>query len=348
MSTLIDNLSSDYFGGFAHLLPKSKPKSVVVYVESDSDISFWRNILHKHESSGVKFDICLPSKSTLTKNKKAALSRSVDLLNHSGIGKFLLICVDSDYDYLLNDYYSCPDKKSVSNKMDESIYIFQTYSYSMENLKCFSKSLYCICVNVTNKDTEIVDFEEFLSSYSEIIYSLFLWNLYFYSAGLEAKFTIKNFCSFIKIDKYDYQDDSYGLRSLKEKIDEKTKELEGIYPELIERVSTLGLELQEKGLYKRDAYLFVQGHTLFDNVVLILLKSISKKVKSEKIDDIKRLARHDAERDTQLNSYANQVKGLDAKIENLLTSNSDFSNCHLFKKIEKDIKKYLNQELNVG
>jgi len=47
MSTLIENVSSDYFGAYANLLPKSQP--IVVYVESEADIAFWRIILQSYE-----------------------------------------------------------------------------------------------------------------------------------------------------------------------------------------------------------------------------------------------------------------------------------------------------------
>ena len=345
MSTLVDNISSDYLGGFANLSPKSKAKLVVVYVEGDEDISFWRNILDKYETTKVKFEIFLPSRDSLTKHKQAALSRSVDLLELKGTGKFLLICVDSDYDYLLNEYYTRESKKIISKEINENIYILQTYSYSMENLKCFSKSLRCICVNATNNDKEPIDFINFLSEYSNIVYDLLLWNLYFYSVGLDNEFFISDFCPYLKINKYNDNDLSYGLNKLKQNIDIKIKELEKDHPDFIEKVQILGENLIEYGLNRDESYLFVKGHTLFDNVVLILLKFFGKKLKTEKFNKIKELARHKEEKDTNINSYINQTKNLDQQIETLLIKNNNFTDCYLFKKIEADIKKYVNQEL---
>jgi len=65
MSTLIENVSSDYFGAYANLLPKSQPKPIVVYVESEADIAFWRIILQPYETSRIRFEIKLPSNNSL-------------------------------------------------------------------------------------------------------------------------------------------------------------------------------------------------------------------------------------------------------------------------------------------
>jgi hypothetical protein len=45
-STLLENLNSDFLNAFSALLPKSAAQRVLVYVESDDDIAFWRNVLN--------------------------------------------------------------------------------------------------------------------------------------------------------------------------------------------------------------------------------------------------------------------------------------------------------------
>ena len=101
-----------------------------MYVESYEDISFWYSILKDYESSKVKFDIQLPSNDSLAKGKSKALKRHTDLLT-IGVGKRLIICIDSDYDYLHQD------KTEQSRLVNQSDFIFQTYAYSIENLRCF-------------------------------------------------------------------------------------------------------------------------------------------------------------------------------------------------------------------
>ncbi|TGO02534.1 hypothetical protein PN36_23425 [Candidatus Thiomargarita nelsonii] len=57
-------------------------------------------------------------------------------------GEYLLLCVDSDYDYLLQD------ATEVSKRINQEPYIFQTYAYSIENYKCYAESLRGVCVSV--------------------------------------------------------------------------------------------------------------------------------------------------------------------------------------------------------
>ena len=345
MSTLIDNINSNYFASYAQLQPKSQPKSVFVYVESDPDIAFWRKILDPYEDDSIKFEVQLPSDSSLTKNKKTALSRSSDLSMLKGLGKHLLICVDSDYDYLLKGLYKCPKKEATAKKINDSIYIFQTYTYSMENLKCFSKGLHSICVDATNNDKKIIDFNNYLKSYSGIVYDLFLWNLLFYIEGRESMLSIKSFSKIIKIGEIKDNDETYGLTYVKGKVDAKMAELTKKHPGASVKLDQLGKDLEVYGLTNENTYLFIQGHALFDNIITNLIKFTCKKLKDEKNNEIIRLSKHREEQRNQIRAYEKIIGNLDERISNLLEYSMNFHSCFLFKKIESDIKKYFDKEI---
>ena len=83
MSTLLENLSSDLIRAYQGLKPKKTPQKVLVYVESHEDQAFWRSILHQFQTDELLFDIQLPSRATLAKNKSKALERTIDLLSLS-------------------------------------------------------------------------------------------------------------------------------------------------------------------------------------------------------------------------------------------------------------------------
>jgi hypothetical protein len=72
----------------------------------------------------------------------------------------VLFCMDSDANYLLKDSLT-------QNKL----YILQTYSYSIENLKSIPENLNKIVL----KYGIDFDFVVFLSQYSKIIYDFFLY-----------------------------------------------------------------------------------------------------------------------------------------------------------------------------
>ena len=98
----------------------------------------------------------------------------MNTLNTSELGRSLIACVDSDYDFLLQG------ATKVSHKINKNPYIFQTYGYAIENFHCFADSLHEVCVQATLNDRHILDFPAFLKRYSQIAYPLFLWNVWFY------------------------------------------------------------------------------------------------------------------------------------------------------------------------
>jgi len=107
MTSLKDNFNNQYLNAFSKLKPKKASKQVLVYVESEEDIAFWRNILKKFENKDIQFAIQLPSNTTMSKGKKKAMERNNDifsLIPINNLGEYLIICIDSDYDYILNNY----------------------------------------------------------------------------------------------------------------------------------------------------------------------------------------------------------------------------------------------------
>ena len=172
MSTsLKHNLTSAYLDAARKLSPKRARRRIVAYVESYDDIAFWRTLLSEFENEERYFQVMLPSATSLAKGKKMVL---MNTLNTSELGRSLIACVDSDYDFLLQG------ATKVSHKINKNPYIFQTYGYAIENFHCFADSLHEVCVQATLNDRHILDFPAFLKRYSQIAYPLFLWNVWFY------------------------------------------------------------------------------------------------------------------------------------------------------------------------
>ena len=338
MTTLKDNINSEFLYAFAKLKSKKAPKTITVYVESDEDIAFWRNILYLYENKNIRFDIQLPSKTSLAKGKNKAIQRGCEIFNHlsiNSLGDYLLICVDSDYDYLLQDY------SKYSKIINDNDFIFQTYSYSIENLKCFSESLHNVCVSATLNDNIYLDFNELLKIYSNIIFKLFLWNLYFYKTGDFEKFTLTTFCETIKVLE-NPKIDEYGKNSLENianRVNQKLDELETNFPDKITEIIKFGDSLKSYGLISENTYLFIQGHTIFDNVVLMFLKPQCNLLKSKKELIIKNLAKNKVEIEHNIKSYRNRV----TDVKTILSNNTEFRQCFLYQKIKLDIERYIDR-----
>ena len=117
----------------------------MAYVESYDDIAFWRTLLSEFENEERYFQVMLPSATSLAKGKKMVL---MNTLNTSELGRSLIACVDSDYDFLLQG------ATKVSHKINKNPYIFQTYGYAIENFHCFADSLHEVCVQATLNDAK--------------------------------------------------------------------------------------------------------------------------------------------------------------------------------------------------
>ena len=169
-TALRHNLTSAYLDAARRLTPR-KRRRIVAYVESYDDVAFWRTLLSEFEDDTRYFQVMLPSSTSLAKGKKMVL---MNTLNTDELGHSLIACVDSDYDFLLQD------ATRTSRKINRNPYIFQTYGYAIESFQCYAESLHEVCVQATLNDRLIVDLPAFMRRYSQIAYPLLLWNVWFY------------------------------------------------------------------------------------------------------------------------------------------------------------------------
>lgn len=334
MNSLLSNLNSDYIKAYLSIKPTSSKKEILVYVESYDDKAFWRNILKDFETESILFDIQTPSRSTLGLGKNKALERESDLIASISVGQYLIICVDSDFDYLLQN------NTAISTKINQSPFIFQTYSYSYENLVCYSESLHSVCVQSTKCDQKPIDLVNLLDIYSKITYPLFLWCIYFRYQNNFSDFTLSDFLSVIKIinsvNVSDMGADAIG--KLNTRVLDKIKELQDNFNSEVDKVLLLGEKLKSLGLREENTYLFIQGHTIMNNVVMMFLNPITSALRKKMRDEIKAKSKHPKELEAEMKHYDNSI----VNVELVLSMNTDFKKCFLYKKIEHDLKNYLN------
>ncbi len=319
MSRLNDKINSDYFEA-RNSLNKSKGILIAVHVENEDDRPFWKFVFDKF---GVSTQIYPASRTTLDRGKQEVLKLK------DQVGKFLVLCVDSDYDYLLQS------DTEVSRFINENPFVFQTYAYSIESYKCFSKSLHNVVVSSTLQDEpQLFDHEEFLQKYSSIVYDLLIYSFH-NEKTLSDRFTMKDFADTIKL-KSQVDISSNGeksLRDLEESVNEKLRQLEKIPEAKFQEYKNRLLNL---GLSRENAYLFVNGHVLYDNVVCMFLFPIEKILKSQHYKQIDEQKKDDEEAKNRRNQYKQST----TNIEQVLRNNLNFEKCFLFGKIESDLRKY--------
>ena len=93
MKQLVRNADSRYVEAMNRLSGKNGRQRVVAYVESYEDIFFWSTLLRTLETPSRYFEVMLPSRTTLSKGKKIALSNSLG----ARLGSCMIACVDADY-----------------------------------------------------------------------------------------------------------------------------------------------------------------------------------------------------------------------------------------------------------
>ena len=309
MTKLKDNLNSDWFKA------KNRGTMTTVYVESDVDIPFWKEIFDRY-ATNHKFSF---KSSYNTKKGKDALLKEFK----GRLGDFLLICVDSDYDYLL------PNSTTNSKIINDNLYIFQTYTYSIENYKCWHKSISKLPARASLSDIELINFEAFLKKYSSTIYELFIY--YINNKHNKTNFYQKEFLSIISFDKQLISKE-IKIDIIQEKIDTKIKTLK----EIASNITNTKHKLHQLGVNKDNVYLFIQGHFLYDKIVQPILVKVVSKLKNLKQDQIRKTYSSKKELENEINSYNNKV----SDVKNLLHNNFDFSDCPLILNIKADILKY--------
>ena len=319
-------INSDYFEGENSL---NKPDEAVihVYVENEDDIPFWKDVFNK---CGLRTKIHPASQTSLARGKTEILKRKND------VGKFLILCVDSDYDYLLQSHTD--DSKTIN----ENPYIFQTYTYSIENFKCYAESLHGVVVKATLQDEplQFFDYAKFLKEYSSVIYDLFIYSLH-HAKKQSNSFTIDDFSKTIKLlSPVDIP--SQGQEALT-KLEKAVKnKMATLYKISDKQINQFKKELHKLGVTPENTYLFIKGHTLYDNVVCMFLEPIVGYLKSKQFKQISELKKDEEEATNRRNQYKKSI----TNFELILRNNTDYYDCFLIKKILSDIGKY-NQHWKV-
>lgn len=324
---LRDNLSSQYFQAANRLNSKSARRRIVAYVESYDDVFFWRSILGQFEDDNIYFEVMLPSRANhLDRGKKAVL---MNLLSGK-VGQDLIACVDADYDYLEQGVTET-SREVVSNP-----YVFHTYAYAIENMQCYAPSLHDVCVAVTLNDRRIFDFEDFLAQFSRCIYPLFVWNILFYRTPRYNEFTMTDFLRIIETGNITPNNAEMVLNNVAHKVNKHIDLLRRRHPEAKAKLPSLEKDLERLGVRPDNTYMFIQGHHLFDKIVVPLLQKVCDKLVRQRENEIARQSVHGTQRRNELSCYSNSV----TDITTILKKNTGFFRSPQYRQIAEDLEHY--------
>ena len=299
---------------------------VTVMVEGYEDVAFWRGIFDRYESDKVTFEITVPLRKDLAKGKKTLLGQA------DKCGPNTILCMDSDFDYLF------ADQTEQAAEINSSPFMFHTYVYSTENYVCYAPSLHNICVKATKNDTKIFDFEEFLADYSRTIYPAFLWYAYSAQSGMQRAFTLLDFKSTVRIGYLDTERNGADtIAWLGRQVARRVVSLAEQYPQMAERMPAFERALLSRGVTPDNVYLFMHGHTLMDNVVMVALNAVCDKLRLMAGNKINNSAREGLSLTNELSNYNNSL----CNVRDALLFNENYKQCFLYKKLQSDIEQFL-------
>lgn len=334
---LRDNINSSYFEAANQLASKKGRRRIVAYVESYDDILFWRSVLGGLETDKLYFEVMLPTHKKLERGKKSVLMKLIESsVEREGskaarLGPDMIACVDADYDYMLQG------ATAQSRQVINNPYVFHTYAYAIENMQCYASSLHDVCVMVTLNDHRIFDFEDYLRQYSEAIFPLFIWSVWAYRTGNYHDFTLTDFARVIDPGGFNVFDPQPSLDHLRQKVIRKVRQLQTQYPNNKEVYLQTKEDIKALGVTPQTTYLYVQGHSLFDNVIVPILNKVCNRLRMERQEEIQRTARHYTQRKNEMSCYEHSLQD----IRQMLKKNLGYRMAPEFLHIQQDIMHFL-------
>ncbi|GEM_PF-6202792 len=174
-------LTSDYLEASNQLYPSTYKKNIQVYVEGDPDVRFWAPLFKKYNN---KYNVNVSRAFEVpAKDGKAAngCSRIANLVNTGQLtlGKNLIVCLDSDYRFILNDY------KNGYEFIPNNKYVLETGVCAKENVISAPEGLKEIVQKSISLTTWFpnLDFKLLFKSLSRSLFVLQSLQLYYIRNG---------------------------------------------------------------------------------------------------------------------------------------------------------------------
>ena len=329
MKRLNKYITSDYVAAANKLKGKTARQRIVAYVESYDDVLFWRMALSPLETPERYFEVMLPSRDHLSRGKKQAILTVLE----NGVGENMIACVDADYDYLSQGM------THESQTLLGNPYVFHTYVYAIENYQCYAPSLHNVCVMATLNDRQMFDFQTFLAEYSKAIFQLFVWNIMIYRRREYGRFTMTEFNTVITLRHSRLEDIMEMVQRVRHKVKVKLQDLRRQMPDVKDEYVQTRDSLIELGVTPETTYLYIQGHHLFNNVVLPTLQTVCDELRRSRESEIRSQACHVVQMQNELSAYSNSI----SDIAQMLKKNTGYMMSPQYQQLQQQLANQLNK-----
>ena len=302
-----------------------KPNRVTVEVEDTIDEDFWSDLLG--ELCPEKEFHFFPYHTILKEDgsyERSGRGKSQIIKASSDFNAWHIGCVDSDYDWILSDHTEAG--KAISS----SKYLLQTYAYSIENLMCLSCTLRDFCRDNTEENTEF-DFNDYLIRLSKAIYPLLVWSTYLCSKDNQS-FTPTAWREVLVNTEKDAET---SLKQIEDKAEARIEEFNRSFADKIKEKENFELShICLKNITVEEAYLYVRGHELFDNLLNSVLNPIIISLRNQHRETFRTSVLGEEACKTALREYQEKTKPVKA----LLSKNYRYKhNTLIYEKIRADV-----------
>ena len=176
-----------------------------------------------------------------------------------------------------------------------------------------------------------------LPIFSEAIFPLFVWSIWHYRRSIYGQFTITDLNRIVELGGFSIHNPQYSIDNMRRKVHNKVRQLQQRHPEAKESYLALKSELIRMGVTPQTTYMYIQGHHLFNKIVLPILGRVCNILVQEREGEIRRQAVHDTQRRNELSCYTNSIQD----ITQMLKKNMGYMDSEPFRRILADVERIL-------
>ncbi len=298
MSNGRPQLTSEILSNFSYLRGRNAKNSVVAYVEGHADITFWGQILSKYKDKYEFMVLRIRDCENARANGCSQIKKMIDEKNIV-LGEKIIVCMDSDYRFVLNDYTEYPFVQS-------SNYIFETKVHSRESVLIHPEGICDIIKSASgifNNNIKL-DFSDFLNLLGQLFFEYQTVYLFLYKIKNEKHSELQKYlCStldYINDEICSLNLDSISIDSIlpildkvssdvKIFLEQKVKEIGVNEKDLLELKKDILLRIQDKW----KIVFFIRGHDIYERLIYKLAAHIWNLVREQEKKE--RKARNDNE-----------------------------------------------------
>ena len=131
---------------------------------------------------------------------------------------------------------------------------------------------------------------------------------------------------------------SAAIAQLRRRVAHKVKMLQSQHPGAKESYLSVKNSLRELGILPSETYMYIQGHHLFDKVIVPLMKKVCNTLVRERERDISRQSVHATQQRNELSCYTSSV----GSVEYSLRRNVGYVASGQYRRIVSDLEKFLD------